>query len=81
MKFEIFGNASGKYIAPMIFIHFIENAFKYSTNKKIENAINIRFDISEKRVSFFCKNYNQNYRMILSPDKNGLGIPLIKAKA
>lgn len=79
VKFEIFGNASGKYIAPMIFIHFIENAFKYSTNKKIENAINIRFDISEKRLSFFCKNYFKTTNDT-NPDKNGLGIKLIKQK-
>ena len=79
VKFEMSGNASGKYIAPMIFIHFIENAFKYSTNKKIENAISIRFDISENRVLFFCKNHNK-----ISNDnntvKNGLGIQLIKQK-
>jgi hypothetical protein len=79
VKFEIFGNASDKYIAPMIFIHFIENAFKYSTNKKIENAINIRFDISEKRLSFFCKNYYKTTNDT-NPDKNGLGIKLIKQK-
>lgn len=79
VKIEIFGNASDKYIAPMIFIHFIENAFKYSTNKKIENAINIRFDISEKRLSFFCKNYYKTTNDA-NPDKNGLGIKLIKQK-
>ena len=79
VKFEISGNASGKYIAPMIFIHFIENAFKYSINKKIENAINIRFDISENQVSFFCKNHNKTLNET-NPDKNGLGIKLIKQK-
>jgi len=79
VKFEISGNASGKNIAPMIFIHFIENAFKYSINKKIENAINIRFDISENQVSFFCKNHNKTLNDT-NPDKNGLGIKLIKQK-
>lgn len=79
VKFEISGNASGKYIAPMIFIHFIENAFKYSINKKIENAINIRFDISENQISFFCKNHNKTLNDT-NPDKNGLGIKLIKQK-
>ena len=79
VKFEIFGNASEKNIAPMIFIHFIENAFKYSTNKKIENAINIRFDISEKKVSFICKNHTKTLND-MNPDKNGLGTKLIKQK-
>lgn len=79
VKLEISGNASGKNIAPMIFIHFIENAFKYSTNKKIKNAINIRFDISENQVSFFCKNHNKTLNET-NPDKNGMGIKLIKQK-
>lgn len=79
VKFEISGNASGKNIAPMIFIHFIENAFKYSTNKKIENAINIRFDISENQVLFFCKNHSKTLNDT-NPDENGLGIKLIKQK-
>lgn len=79
VKFEISGNASGKYIAPMIFIHFIENAFKYSTNKKIEDAVNIRFEISEKKLLFFCKNHYKTMNDRKSA-KNGLGINLIKQK-
>ena len=79
VKFEISGNASAKFIAPMIFIHFIENAFKYSTNKKIEDAVNIRFEISEKRLLFFCKNHYKTLNDTKS-DKHGLGIHLIKQK-
>lgn len=79
VKFEISGNASSKYIAPMIFIHFIENAFKYSTNKKIKNAINIRFDISENQLSFFCENHYKTSNDT-NPDKNGIGVQLIKQK-
>jgi LytS/YehU family sensor histidine kinase len=79
VEFEITGETKDKFIAPMIFLHFIENAFKYSTNKKIENAISIRFDISENRILFFCKNHNIISRDT-NPDKNGLGIQLIKQK-
>jgi two-component system, LytTR family, sensor kinase len=79
VKFEIAGDAGGKYIAPMILIHFIENAFKYATNKKIENAVNIRFDISEKRLSFYCSNYKSTSDDT-STEKNGLGINLVKQK-
>ena len=63
----------------MIFIHFVENAFKYATNKKIENAISIRFDISENEVSFFCKNH-VNLPDVKSQDNNGLGFKLIKKR-
>jgi two-component system, LytTR family, sensor kinase len=79
VKFEINGNTNGKYVAPMIFIHFIENAFKYAANKKIENAVNIKFDISEKGLSFYCNNH-KSISDDTSTDKNGLGINLIKQK-
>jgi len=36
------GDSADKAIAPMIFIPFIENAFKHSTNKKEEKAIDIQ---------------------------------------
>jgi two-component system LytT family sensor kinase len=75
--FEISGDMSGKYISPMIFIHFIENAFKYATNKKIENAITIRFEIKDMTLLFYCKNHVDLTDRILN-EKNGLGIKLIR---
>lgn len=57
VEFEVIGKMENRYIAPMIFIHFVENAFKYATNKKIEKAISIRLDISDNKVSFLCKNH------------------------
>jgi len=79
VKFEINGNADDKCVAPMIFIQFIENAFKYATNKKIENAVNIRFDITGNSLSFYCSNH-KNLPDENNQDKNGLGIDLIKQK-
>ena len=63
----------------MIFIHFVENAFKYATNKKIENAISIRLDISENKVSFMCKNHI-NSTDVTAQENNGLGFKLIKQR-
>jgi LytS/YehU family sensor histidine kinase len=79
VKFEINGDAKNKYISPMILIHFIENAFKYADNKKIEDAVEVKFDIDEKQVSFFCKNHVSSTKEIGSL-KNGLGIHLLKQK-
>ena len=41
-----------KTIAPMIFIPFIENAFKHTTNKKIDNAINVHIVINKETIGF-----------------------------
>lgn len=79
VKLEINGNVNNKTISPMILIHFIENAFKFATNKKIKNAVFIRFDISEKRLSFFCKNHVHEKKEI-NGEKNGIGVGLLKQK-
>lgn len=79
VKFEITGDPNGKFVTPMIFIHFIENAFKFASNKKIENAVNIKFEISDNKLSFYCNNH-KNISDELNSEKNGLGINLIKQK-
>ncbi len=78
VTFEISGDATNKRIAPMIFIHFIENAFKYAANKKIENAITISLDISDKNnLSFICKNHIAASK---GPLNGGLGVGLLRQK-
>jgi two-component system LytT family sensor kinase len=79
IELEISGNATNQSIAPMVFIHFIENAFKFATNKKIEKAISIFVDISDMLVKFTCKNHiNESNE---SETKNcGLGFPFIKKR-
>ncbi len=39
VSYSVTGSPKNHTIAPMIFIPFIENAFKHATNKKLENAI------------------------------------------
>ncbi len=45
-----------KKIAPMIFIPFIENAFKHVVNKTEDQAIQLGFDISGEAILFTCIN-------------------------
>lgn len=76
---QIVGDSSERYIAPMIFVHFIENAFKYATNKKIENAVSIKFEISDSTVSFMCKNHIDLIDLT-TKENTGIGIQLIKQR-
>ena len=76
---QIIGDSSERYIAPMIFVHFIENAFKYATNKKIENAVSIKFEISDSTVSFMCKNHIDLIDLT-TKENTGIGIQLIKQR-
>lgn len=76
---QIAGDSCNKYIAPMIIVHFIENAFKYATNKKITNAISVKFEITDKSVSFMCKNHMDSVDLA-TKEKSGIGIQLIKQR-
>jgi LytS/YehU family sensor histidine kinase len=63
----------------MIFIPFLENAFKYATNKKIPKAISLHFDIGEKEVFFTCRNAYTPQKPIPA-DGGGLGLKLIRQR-
>ncbi|HLK27692.1 MAG TPA: histidine kinase [Puia sp.] len=79
VNYSVEGNAYGKMIAPMIFIPFVENAFKHAENKKIENAISIHILIEEKKIVFQCKNNYDDVGQMKS-EQSGLGNELIKKR-
>lgn len=67
------------YIAPLILMVFIENAFKHSTNSKSENImVHININTSEKGVlEFYCKN---TFLPVPSAKKTSEGIGLTNVK-
>jgi two-component system LytT family sensor kinase len=79
VSFHVIGNPVNISIAPMVFIPFIENAFKHSTNKKIDNAIVVQLFITEENIQFICENkFNPNRKII--QESNGLGNDLIQKR-
>jgi two-component system, LytTR family, sensor kinase len=78
VSYKIEGNTEGSFIAPMIFIPFIENAFKHAEGIKIGNAISIKIVINTDLIQFNCINkYVQNAS---KGENNGLGNELIKRR-
>lgn len=64
-------------IYPMTFIPFVENAFKHSANKKLENAIDIQLTFSDNHIHFECSNkFNPSFK----PKEGGLGNELISRR-
>jgi two-component system LytT family sensor kinase len=57
ISFEITGNPDGRIIAPVLFMPFIENAFKHTTSEGIARGLVIRFNIYEDSIDFYCSNY------------------------
>jgi two-component system, LytTR family, sensor kinase len=79
VNFQITGNPGKRTIAPMVFIQFIENAFKHTTNKKIDHAINIQLFIDKETIRFICENkFDPNRK--LKQESNGLGNDLIQKR-
>lgn len=78
VNFEVVGDIDNQSIAPMAFIPFVENAFKHTINKKIENAITIKVQTDELGIHFTCENKFDLHR---KPEhSNGLGNQLIEKR-
>lgn len=79
VNYSVNGIVNGQTIAPMVFIPFIENAFKHTNNKKLENAITIDMQIDKERIQMVCENkfdpHRKNHK-----DSNGLGNELIQKR-
>ena len=76
IHYAVEGDYSNIMIAPMLFIPFIENAFKHAEDKKMENGLNIKVSIESDSIVFECENnYSVNKQAKL--DQSGLGNELI----
>lgn len=79
VNFSVTGEVRDQMIAPMLFIPFIENAFKHSKNKNIENAINIEFEIATSGIKMICQNYFETPHVNIIKNE-GSGIETIKQR-
>jgi two-component system LytT family sensor kinase len=79
VNYAVVGDSTNLMIAPMLFIPFIENAFKHTENKKVENAINIKVTVEKELIIFECENkYSENNQTKL--EQSGLGNELIRKR-
>jgi len=79
IQYDVKGNPANILIEPMLFIPFIENAFKHAENKKVENAIQVKLSIENNTIRFECENAYSNTKD-LKPAHSGLGNELIKRR-
>ena len=66
-------------VASLVFMPFIENAFKYSSSYKEGNAIQIQFQQKDNQLYFTCKNRITKDNEVFSTS-NGLGNELLKKR-
>lgn len=79
VHFSVTGKIGHKFIAPMVFIPFIENAFKHTTNKKLENAITVDIIITDETIKLVCEN-KYDSRPQVKQMNSGLGNELIQKR-
>jgi two-component system LytT family sensor kinase len=75
IQYKVTGNPANRTIAPVLFISYIENAFKHGEQLKASSPIIVNIDILENHIHFFCSN---KYRKNNTPgDHSGLGNELL----
>jgi len=79
VNLKISGDPGRLMIGPMLFIPFIENAFKHGSNKKINGAITLEISIDDKEIRFNCINMYDQFKTSVE-QHSGLGIALLRQR-
>jgi two-component system, LytTR family, sensor kinase len=74
VSFILNGSPENHQIAPLIFIPFIENAFKYAHYSGELPVVTIRFDITERGILFACINFFDPKKAEVLSSNRGLGL-------
>ncbi|MFL5754219.1 MAG: sensor histidine kinase [Bacteroidia bacterium] len=72
VNYSFKGNANDQQIAPMILIHFIENAFKYGVNPDERSKIEIAADLNSDKLEFKVTNKKVNVENKVSSPGTGI---------
>ena len=67
-------------IAPMLFIPFIENAFKHCTDKKAKEAICFHFQIQSSEILFTASNLYDPLKRMNKDSSTGIGLSTVKRR-
>jgi sensor histidine kinase YesM len=79
IHYSVAGEAGQWMVEPLLFLPFIENAFKHA-ERRAEDAISIRFEMDVEKVVFECQNRYQRKALTQSEVSSGLGDGLIRKR-
>ncbi|MEM6262714.1 MAG: histidine kinase [Bacteroidota bacterium] len=79
INFTVEGRLEGHRVAPMIFLPFVENAFKYGISLVNESFIDIRMEVAPTQLRFRCVN---SYHASTQKDTlhKGIGLKNVKKR-
>lgn len=78
ISINIIGDIKDKYIAPLLLLPFLENAFKHGTSEQLEKPW-LSMDVSVKRNMLRCKIVNSKNEMRIY-NKHGIGFENVKKR-
>ncbi|HZY39954.1 MAG TPA: sensor histidine kinase [Mucilaginibacter sp.] len=79
VTFDYPEQTAGVFIAPMLFIPFVENAFKYGVMIGQSSEINISISIVNKQLAFSCQNKIYSVKK-MEDEKGGIGLQNVKRR-
>ena len=80
VEYTITGDPKDKKIAPMLFIPFIENAFKHCTNKEAKHAIRFSFLLESNKICFEAVNISDKTQIISKDKSGGIGLDTVRRR-
>jgi len=69
----------GIFIAPMLFVPFVENAFKHGVAIGQSSEIDISISVTNKQLIFTCENTTYSVKK-MADDKSGIGLENVKRR-
>jgi len=79
LSFEVFGSTYGKYVAPLVLMPFVENAFKHSAGNDIEQAW-IRIELTITDDTLWVKVENSKTASEGAGPTKGIGLTNVKRR-
>lgn len=82
IQFEVIGEVKEQLVAPLLFIDFVENAFKHGIDKRFSDGfVFIQFKVENNSVSFLVKNsIGTEETSGINPSETGIGLSNVKKR-
>lgn len=80
VDFQVEGNIENCEIAPLLFIHLLENTYKHSPAKLETGAIKVKVVVSENQVVFSFQNPVVNKKDNLPEEPGGIGMANVQKR-
>lgn len=80
VEFSITGNYTGRQVAPLLLLPFVENAFKYGISTREWSPITILLDIKGDSLYFSVSNHKHVNTALKAIDNTGIGISNAKRR-